>query len=172
MNIKTAVTLGIGLFAGFVIFGDDEPKEKLIGWTKRKLKWLLYADKQALDKPKPVVKSYVSYSQKPAADTDDLLYPYPVFATKEGAQFAILKCLEHMNDYGTLSVHELCMYGNAHADYAWDNYGWEVRELDSMPSPITPIKMKNGKWRINIPLNPKSLYDMPHNKNDDTSESE
>lgn len=156
MNIKTAVNVAIGFGLGFIVFGKDEDKEKVIIYCKKKLKWLLYADKEETK------NSHVKYSNP----TRYSKYSGSLTRRNDDLQSIWHKCLEFddrkdavqileliqfdLDRLNAISIYDVCSMRSISCEYTLDAYGWKKKELRADAFMI--LEKANGHFRINLPM--------------------
>lgn len=156
MNIKTAVNVAIGFGLGFIVFGKNQDKEKVIEYCKKKLKWLLYADKEEIKNP-PVRYSNPTnrskYSGSLTKCNNDLHHAWQKcleFDDKKDA-IEILELIQYnLNRLKAISIHDICTMRSIGCDYTLDAYGWKKKELRADAFMI--LEKEDGHFRINLPM--------------------
>lgn len=164
MTIKTAVTLGTGAAVGF-LFGltiDEDTKERIASKIKRKIFYVLTGeqmpDKHARRSKDPVLDSRITYASynkdtEPIQSWKNLSKDILMFETREEAQ-EFFNNIEHMaEEYGTVSIADICELKNVPCKYIWLKYGWTYKDLKENSGIAGPEKWIEKKiFRLVLPL--------------------
>ena len=156
MNIKTAVNVAIGFGLGFIVFGKDKDKEKVIEYCKKKLKWLLYADKEETNKSlvrysNPI--NYSKYSKSLTKHNNDFHYIWHKcleFNDRKDAVQVLELIQSNLDRFKTISIGDICAMRSIACDYILDGYGWKKEELRADAFMI--LEKADGHFRINLPM--------------------
>jgi hypothetical protein len=150
MQIKTAISIGIGIVAGTVIgmCVDEEAKISIINRGKKKLLYLLTRNEWEVKK-KPVnfnkVTTYRDFHPSNAGGClgfpDELLN----FDSEDEAKNMLHEMRFYTKNYKTISVYTLSVMRNMVVALNWDNYGWSDEDVR-----LGAIGKEDGKWRIKI----------------------
>lgn len=152
MQIKTLLHLVTGAGVGYLVFADDENKEKIVHSIKKTLyKWQTGED---IDKKKKSVSyntNYCSYKPKTenakVINVDDELTKMFTFNKCDAAE-DYLSMLRGIFVDDVISLIDFFNMYKKEIPYTYNNYGWTFEELTNAKIIKMPI---TGKYMIDLP---------------------
>jgi len=161
MQIKTVFQLISGVGIGYLIFADDESKEKAVHSIKKTLyKWQTGEDLDKKKKPVSYHTNYCNYKPKTTDkqtldDIESELIKLLTFSKKDAAE----EYLSMLKDIFTneMSICDLFEMHKKVISFEYDKYGWTAEELQNAKV-IEMVKTKFGESSL---ITGKYIIDLP-----------